>query len=71
MAHAGDTRPADMQSMRHGLYSIVLARLEQVLDVAESRGEQIAETEEAMRALDALYVSGGRITAGPVCGDPA
>lgn len=58
----------DPERARHAQYAHVLKLLE---DLAEgSEGETREEILKGITCLDAVYVSGGRITQGPIDGDP-
>lgn len=58
----------DMRIVRHHLYCRVYTTLERLDKSAD--GETGDEIEEAMLALDALYVADGRRTTGFIDSDP-
>lgn len=54
---------------RHAQYANVLAFLESIKAGSDDRSV-LEEVEEAIRCLDAVYVTGGRVTVGPIDGKP-
>lgn len=57
-----------LEKARHAQYAFVLNLLESFQEGAD--GDFVQKIDEAIRCLDAVYVSGGRITGGPIDGDP-